>query len=140
VDGGVAGLAIRMVAVTPRLHVVVPNWNGAGRLGRCVRSLAAQTHTDFEIVVVDNASADDSIAVLADLAAEIAPIPLTVLRNDVNLGFAGGVNCGIRRALDSGATAIALFNNDAVPTRAGWRRWQPSSTATPTWRSPPDGC
>jgi GT2 family glycosyltransferase len=103
-----------MVAVTPRLHVVVPNWNGAGRLGPCVRSLAAQTRTDFEIVVVDNASADNSLAVLADLAAEIAPVPLTVLRNDVNLGFAGGVNCGVRRALDSGATAIALFNNDAV--------------------------
>ena len=36
--------------------------------------------------------------------AEIAPVPLTVLRNDVNLGFAGGVNRGIRHALDSGAT------------------------------------
>jgi GT2 family glycosyltransferase len=113
-------LAIGLVAViqpigeTSRIHVVVPNWNGADRLGPCVRSLAVQSCADFEIVVVDNASADDSLAVLADLAAEIAPVALTVLRNDVNLGFAGGVNCGIRRALDSGATAIALFNNDAV--------------------------
>jgi GT2 family glycosyltransferase len=116
VDRGVAGLAVGMVAVIP---IVVPNWNGADRLGPCIRSLAAQTYPGVEIVVVDNGSADDSIEVLAALAGEIAPRPLTVLRNDVNLGFAGGVNRGIRHALESGATAVALFNNDAVAD-PGW--------------------
>ncbi len=111
-----ARLANRMV---PVITIVVPNWNGADRLGPCVRSLAAQTYDGAEIVVVDNGSVDDSLAVLAELAAEIAPVPLTVLRNDVNLGFAGGVNCGIRHALEAGATAIALFNNDAV-AEPGW--------------------
>jgi GT2 family glycosyltransferase len=111
-----ARLAIGMVAV---IHIVVPNWNGADRLGACVRSLAAQNYHGAEIVVVDNGSVDDSLAVLADLAAEIAPVSLTVLRNDVNVGFAGGVNRGIRHALESGATAIALFNNDAVAD-PGW--------------------
>ena len=103
----------------PGIHVVVPNWNGADRLGPCVRSLAAQTFDGVEIVVVDNASVDDSLDVLAALAAEIAPVPLTVLRNDVNLGFAGGVNRGIRHALESGSMAIALFNNDAIAD-PGW--------------------
>ena len=56
---------------------------------------------------------------LDELAAEIAPVPLTVLRNATNLGFAGGVNRGIRHAIDRGASAVALFNNDAV--------------AAPTW-------
>jgi GT2 family glycosyltransferase len=111
-----ARLANWMVAM---INIVVPNWDGADRLGHCVRSLAAQTCAGVEIVVVDNGSVDDSLAVLAELAAEIAPVPLTVLRNDVNLGFAGGVNCGIRYALESGATAIALFNNDAV-AEPGW--------------------
>ena len=82
--------------------IVVPNWNGAAHLGPCIRSLAAQDYDDFEIVVVDNGSTDDSIDVLDALAAEIAPIPLTVLRNDVNLGFAGGVNRGIRHAIECG--------------------------------------
>ena len=111
-----AGLAGRVVEV---IAIVVPNWNGAVHLGPCIRSLAAQDYNDFEIVVVDNGSTDDSIDALDALAAEIAPIPLTVLRNDVNLGFAGGVNRGIRHATDAGATAIALFNNDAVAD-VGW--------------------
>jgi GT2 family glycosyltransferase len=103
----------------PVIHVVVPNWNGADRLEPCVRSLAAQRRHDFEIVVVDNGSTDGSVRLLDRLAGEIAPVPLTVLRSGVNLGFAGGVNLGIRRALEGGADAIALLNNDAV-AEPGW--------------------
>lgn len=101
--------------------IVVPNWNGADRLRPCIRSLAAQHHDHFEIVVVENGSADDSRAVLDELTAEVAPIRLTVLHNATNLGFAGGVNRGIRHALDFGFEAIAMFNNDAVADR-GWLR------------------
>ena len=106
-----ARLAHGLAPVTP---IVVPNWNGASHLGACVRSLAAQDHDDVEIVVVDNGSDDDSLALLDALSREVAPVPLTVLRNDVNLGFAGGVNRGIRHAIETGAGAVALFNNDAV--------------------------
>ena len=42
---------------------------------------------------------------------------LTVLHNDANLGFAGGVNRGIRHAMDFGFDGIAMFNNDAVADR-----------------------
>jgi GT2 family glycosyltransferase len=101
------------------IAVVVPNWNGAARLPACIRSLAAQTAGDVEIVVVDNGSVDESLAVLEELAAEVAPVVLTVVRNATNLGFAGGVNAGIAAALDRGARAVALFNNDAVAD-PGW--------------------
>ena len=102
-----------------RVAVIVPNWNGADRLRPCIRSLAAQDLADLEIIVVDNGSTDDSRAVLDELVAEVAPVTLTVLHNDTNLGFAGGVNRGIRHALDFGFDAIAMFNNDAVADR----RW-----------------
>ena len=111
-----AWLAQRVVAM---IHIVVPNWNGAAHLGPCVRSLAAQDHGEFTIVVVDNGSVDDSVDLLDVLTREVAPVPLTVLRNETNLGFAGGVNRGIRHAIDAGATAIALFNNDAIAD-SGW--------------------
>jgi GT2 family glycosyltransferase len=101
------------------IHIVVPNWNGAHRLGPCIRSLAALDFDDFEIVVVDNGSVDESVEVLDALGAEIAPVRLTVVRNDANLGFAGGVNRGIHHALAAGASTVALFNNDAVAD-AGW--------------------
>jgi GT2 family glycosyltransferase len=123
----VAGLAPRLAAVSNRpthprigrVAIVVPNWNGAARLRPCVRSLAAQDRGDLEIIVVENGSTDESMAVLDEMVAEVAPVTLTVLRNDTNLGFAGGVNRGIRHAMDFGFDAIALFNNDAVADR----RW-----------------
>jgi GT2 family glycosyltransferase len=119
VDCGVARLAAGVGGGDGVIHIVVPNWNGAERLPRCIRSLAAQDHGDFCIVVVDNGSTDRSVAVLDALADEVAPVSVTVLRNDDNLGFAGGVNRGIRHALAAGAEAVALFNNDAV-AEPGW--------------------
>ena len=114
-----------MVAVTGRsplgqigsVAVIVPNWNGADRLPACIRSLAAQDHPRFEIIVVENGSTDGSRAVLDEMVAEVAPVTLTVLHNDTNLGFAGGVNRGVRHAMDFGFDAIAMFNNDAVADR-----------------------
>jgi GT2 family glycosyltransferase len=115
----VARLVAGVEAMTMTIAVVVPNWNGADRLPACVRSLAAQDHAATEIVVVDNGSVDDSLAVLRGLATEVAPRSLVVLRNPRNLGFAGGVNCGIAYAVGRGLDAIALFNNDAV-AEPGW--------------------
>jgi len=102
-----------------KVAVIVPNWNGAERLPPCITSLAAQDYPDLEVIVVENGSTDDSRAVLDELAAQVAPVRVTVLYNDTNLGFAGGVNRGIRHALDFGFDAIAMFNNDAVADR----RW-----------------
>jgi GT2 family glycosyltransferase len=93
--------------------VVVPNWNGAGHLAASVESLARQTHPDVTIVVVDNGSTDDSVTVLERLRTD-SDTPLVILRNPTNLGFAGGVNTGIRYALAAGFQFVALFNNDAV--------------------------
>ncbi|MBZ0288005.1 MAG: glycosyltransferase, partial [Anaerolineae bacterium] len=42
------------------LSIVIPNWNGAKFLPPCLDSLARQTYTDLEIIVVDNASHDES--------------------------------------------------------------------------------
>ncbi len=86
--------------------VVVVNWNGAHLLPPCLDALAAQTHPSFEVVVVDNASADDSLAVLARYPA------VRVVRNAANLGFAGGNNSALRSVTTPFAV---LLNNDATP-------------------------
>jgi hypothetical protein len=98
--------------------VVVPNWNGADRLPACLESLAGQ-HQPATIVVVENGSVDRSAAVLEELTDRLRPASIVTLTNATNLGFAGGVNVGIRWALEQGCDAIALFNNDAVADR----RW-----------------
>jgi GT2 family glycosyltransferase len=88
----------------PLISVVIPNHNGAGYLEACLRSLLAQTYENMEIVVVDNASQDQS----AEIVQRTAPGAI-LLRLNQNLGFAGGVNAGIR---SSQGKWIAVLNND----------------------------
>lgn len=88
--------------------VVVPNLNGEAYLSSAIDSLLAQDYA-ATIIVVENASTDRSIEILESYGDKI-----TVLKNDKNLGFAGGVNTGITYALERDFNAIALFNNDAI--------------------------
>jgi GT2 family glycosyltransferase len=91
-----------------KLYVVIPNWNGADRLRACLDSLSAQTQP-HRVVVVDNGSHDQSVALIE------REYPQTIIiRHKTNKGFAGGVNAGIRHALEHGAKYIALLNNDAA--------------------------
>ncbi len=91
-----------------KVFVVIPNWNGAEWLGESLKSIEMQSYST-SVVVVDNASTDNS----AELVNGQFP-GVTLLENPTNLGFAGGVNVGIRYAMGNGADAVALFNNDAV--------------------------
>ncbi len=86
-----------------RISIIIPNWNGAQHLPGCLDSLRAQIWQDFEIIVVDNASADDSLEVLARYP-EVRVVAL-----ETNRGFTGACNAGFEAA--RGEIAI-LLNND----------------------------
>lgn len=88
--------------------VVIPNLNGADALRGCIDSLLAQTLQPY-IIVVDNGSTDDSVALLNKYYPDIE-----LIKHAKNLGYAGGVNPGFRRAIELGASYTAPFNNDAV--------------------------
>jgi GT2 family glycosyltransferase len=83
---------------------VVVSWNGRDDTLDALESLRG-----IDTVVVDNGSVDGS----ADAIAERFP-DVELIRAGVNLGFAGGNNAGIRRALDRGADWVLLVNNDAT--------------------------
>lgn len=89
----------------PAVTVVVVNYNGKDFLRGCIASLARQTFTDFETIIVDNASTDGSLETIDE-----QPGRLTILRQSTNLGFAGGNNVGARAG--RGAW-LALLNPDA---------------------------
>lgn len=97
--------------VDARVVVVIPNWNGAAGLRSCLNSLVAQS-LGPHIIVVDNGSIDDSVELLEKYYPDIE-----IIRHSKNLGYAGGVNPGFRRAIDMGAAYVAPFNNDAVADR-----------------------
>ena len=69
------------------VSIVLVTWNSAEHLQRCVDALAEQTHRDFELIIIDNASADAS--------RDLAP-PTAV--NPHNRGFSAAVNQGIGMA------------------------------------------
>jgi GT2 family glycosyltransferase len=88
-----------------RISIVIPNWNGAQHLPTCLDSLRAQTFRDFEIIVADNASRDESLELLARDYPEVRVIAL-----DRNTGFTGACNAGLRAA--EGGEFLILLNND----------------------------
>ncbi len=90
-------------ASKPLISVVIPNWNGAQHLPVCLDSLSRQSYPHTEVIVVDNASEDDSLAILSGYP------DIQVLAQPRNLGFTGACNVGLRAA--HGAIKV-LLNND----------------------------
>ncbi|MFO1025795.1 MAG: glycosyltransferase family 2 protein [Acetobacteraceae bacterium] len=93
----------------PRVAIVVINWNDADTTLRCLQSLRATDYANRTVIVVDNGSTDGSAARVA--AAEPG---IDLVINPENLGFTGGVNAGMRRAMETGADFVWLLNSDAV--------------------------
>jgi GT2 family glycosyltransferase len=83
-----------------KVTAVVLSWNGKEDTLACLRSLEGE---EVDVIVVDNASEDGT-------AESVSGVDL--IRNERNLGYAGGMNVGIRRALERGADAVLLLNND----------------------------
>ena len=97
-----------MVNQKPRVAVVIPNWNGIKVIDNCLDSLRHQTIAS-QVIVVDNYSTDGSSELIARNYPEVELINLTK-----NTGFTGGVNTGIKMAIDLGLDYVALLNNDAI--------------------------
>jgi len=93
----------------PRVAIIIVTYNAKPYLENCFNSLALVSYPReaLEIIVVDNASTDGT----ADWIRE-RPVSATLIRNQENLGFAGGNNVGIRQALARGAEFVYLLNQD----------------------------
>ncbi len=89
----------------PRCSAIIVTYNSAGSIAQCLAALAGE---DCEIVVVDNASQDETVE---QVQAFQAHHPIELLRISRNLGFAAGVNHGVRAA--SGDVLLVL-NPDAI--------------------------
>lgn len=91
-----------------KVAVIVPNYNGAKFIRPCLDSIQNQSIA-CDIILVDNASADNSLEIIKSNYPNVQ-----VVINTSNLGFAGGVNSGIRHAIAKHYDFIVLLNNDAV--------------------------
>ena len=87
-----------------KVSVIIPNYNGMQYVKRCLDSLMVQTLKDWEILFIDNGSADGS----RELVEKEYPL-VKVIALPENLGFCGAVNIGIHAAT---APYVVLLNND----------------------------
>jgi len=89
-----------------KVTVIIPNYNGKKFLKPCLDSLEQQTIKNFEVIVVDNGSIDDSVTYIKNYFPLVQVIPL-----DQNYGFSRAVNEGIKASI---TPYVILLNNDTV--------------------------
>lgn len=99
------------------LWVIVPAHQEAARIGATLEALAAQRDHDFTLLVVDNASTDDTAALARDFARR-APFTVHVI-GEPEKGVGCAVDTGFRYAIGHGATLLARTDADCLP-RPGW--------------------
>ena len=87
-----------------KVTVIIPNYNGLRFLRDCLTALENQSMKDFETLVIDNASSDESVAYIRENFPNV-----NVMVMEKNLGFSGGVNVGIQSAK---TPYVLLLNND----------------------------
>lgn len=88
--------------------VVTVTYNSAAVISGFMQSMLGQIHSQFRLYVVDNASSDDTLELLANYSDP----RIAVVRNPENAGVAEGNNIGIRLALHDGCISVLLLNND----------------------------
>ncbi len=102
-----------MEATKHTISIIIPIWNGADTITDCLQAVYAHLPTGqaVEVIGVDNGSTDDS----ATLVAQNYP-QVKLLRQSINLGFAGGVNVGLHAATGE---MLILLNQDCL-VQADW--------------------
>lgn len=94
----------------PNVGIVISNYNGWQDTVQCLESLQKQTYRNFEIILLDDASTNDSVQQLQKHLTENT----VFLPQEANSGFAAVNNVGMRRALADGCDWVLLLNNDTV--------------------------
>jgi hypothetical protein len=93
----------------PKVFIIILNWNGLKDTLECLESVYKLDYQNFEVIVVDNGSTDNSVAVIRENYPEVI-----MIENKENLGYTGGNNIGMRYASNNGADYVWLLNNDTV--------------------------
>jgi GT2 family glycosyltransferase len=94
-----------MVNVT----AIILNWNRAKDTIECLETLREQENVSLDYVVVDNHSTDNSVREIRNQFPQVK-----IIESDRNYGYPGGMNIGIRYAMNQGAQKILLLNNDTL--------------------------
>lgn len=92
---------------SPKVFIIVLNYNGKEFLRKCLSSIFKIDYSNFEVVLVDNNSSDGSFEEAKNNFSKA-----NFIKNEENVGFAAGVNVGIRFSLERMANYVLILNND----------------------------
>lgn len=88
----------------PKISIIIPNWNGLKYLKKCLKSVFVQTYKNYEVIVVDNNSTDNSKEWIKENFHKVQ-----IIANSTNYGFAESINIGIKKAIGD---YVVILNND----------------------------
>lgn len=96
------------------LSIITINYNGSQNTIKLLESLERQTDKDFSVIAVDNKSAPENIQTLQNFIETRKNnfTSLELIKSSENLGFSGGNNLGIKKALSGITEWVVLLNND----------------------------
>jgi len=93
--------------ITPKVLVLILSYNGKRWLEGCLPTVLAMDYPNFETVVIDNGSSDDTQTLLRNTFPTVSVVTL-----QPNRGYAGGFNAGLGYAAEHGAEFFLIMNND----------------------------
>lgn len=93
--------------------IIILNFNGWKETIFCIDTVLKQNYKNFHILLIDNGSKDKSLKKLDSFNDHVH---ITFKKEPINLGFAGGVNIGIKKAINEKYKYTVLLNNDAIIT------------------------
>ena len=93
----------------PKVSIIILNWNQPKLTVNCVNSVLKQGYKDFEILLIDNHSEDDSFETLKNIFGKNKKIRL--FQTEKNIGYAGGNNFGVKKCKGE---YVVILNNDTV--------------------------
>jgi glycosyltransferase involved in cell wall biosynthesis len=94
----------------PLVSVCIPTYNGAKYLKECLDSVLAQTFTDFEVLIVDDKSSDETLSIAQEYATYDPRF--RVIQNECNLGLVGNWNRCVELA--QGEWIKFIFQDDLI--------------------------
>lgn len=98
----------------PQVTIIILTWNASRFLPACLKTLLTQDYPAFSLIIVDNDSTDDTVAVARSLQPPTAFPAVQLIENRANLGFAGGNNVALRQ-IES--PFVVLLNPDVELAR-----------------------
>lgn len=90
-----------------KIGIIIVNYNGEKYTNDCIKSVLKSSYQNYLVIVVDNASTDNSVRLLEEFNNKIV-----IIKNNENLGFSGANNIGIKYALENECEYVLLLNND----------------------------